>query len=117
VLRKACTQQTARKCTGGKAARKQLAAKAARKSAPAPGGVKNLTVTQLLLLHCERLALSKSTELLIRKFSFQRLVRDIAEDFETDLRFQNSAVMPLQEASEAHLVGLCKGNEFVRYPC
>merc|ERR1711936_979457 len=37
---------------------------------------------------------------------FQRLVREIAQDFETDLRFQSSAVMALQEAAEAYLVGL-----------
>ncbi|CAK8680678.1 unnamed protein product [Clavelina lepadiformis] len=35
-----------------------------------------------------------------------RLVREIAQDFKTDLRFQSSAVMALQEASEAYLVGL-----------
>ncbi|ROT68990.1 hypothetical protein C7M84_012845 [Penaeus vannamei] len=38
--------------------------------------------------------------------SFQRLVREIGQDFKTDLRFQSSAVMALQEASEAYLVGL-----------
>ena len=48
----------------------------------------------------------KSTELLIRKLPFQRLAREIAQDFKTDLRFQSSAVMALQEASEAYLVGL-----------
>ena len=48
----------------------------------------------------------KSTELLIRKLPFQRLVREIAQDFKTDLRFQSSAVMALQEASESYLVGL-----------
>ena len=48
----------------------------------------------------------KSTELLIRKLPFQRLVREIAQDFKTDLRFQSSAVFALQEASEAYLVGL-----------
>ncbi|GJU35688.1 Toll/interleukin-1 receptor domain-containing protein [Tanacetum coccineum] len=48
----------------------------------------------------------KSTELLIRKLSFQRLVREIAQDFKTDLRFQGSAVSALQEASEAYLVGV-----------
>ncbi|KAK3598645.1 hypothetical protein CHS0354_024367, partial [Potamilus streckersoni] len=35
-----------------------------------------------------------------------RLVREITQDFKTDLRFQSSAVMALQEASEAYLVGL-----------
>ncbi|CAI4220600.1 unnamed protein product [Auanema sp. JU1783] len=47
-----------------------------------------------------------NTELLIRKLPFQRLVRKIAEDFTTDLRFQSSAVISLQEAAEAYLVGL-----------
>ena len=45
-------------------------------------------------------------EILIRKLPFQRLVREIAQDFKTDLLFQSSAVMTLQEASEAYLVGL-----------
>uniref|UniRef100_A0A1A9UCN8 Core Histone H2A/H2B/H3 domain-containing protein n=1 Tax=Glossina austeni TaxID=7395 RepID=A0A1A9UCN8_GLOAU len=51
----------------------------------------------------------KSTELLIRKLPFQRLVREIAQDFKTDLRFQSSAVMAFQEASEACLVALFEG--------
>ena len=58
------------------------------------------------LPHCKILRYQKSTELLIRKLPFQRLVREIAQDFKTDLRFQSSAVMTLQEASEAYLVGL-----------
>ncbi|RHY35289.1 hypothetical protein DYB32_000247 [Aphanomyces invadans] len=91
------TKQTARKSTGGKAPRKQLATKAARKSAPATGGVKKP--------HRYRPG-TKSTELLIRKLPFQRLVREIAQDFKTDLRFQGSAVLALQEAAEAYLVGL-----------
>ncbi|KAG5840122.1 hypothetical protein ANANG_G00214220 [Anguilla anguilla] len=48
----------------------------------------------------------KSTELLIRKLPFQHLVREIAQDFKPDLRFQSSAVMALQEASEVYLGGL-----------
>ena len=48
----------------------------------------------------------KTTELLIRKKPFNRLVREIAQDFKTDLRFQAQAIMALQEAAEAYLVGL-----------
>ena len=48
----------------------------------------------------------KSTALLIRKLPFQRLVREIAQDFKTDLRFQSAAILCLQEAAEAYLVGL-----------
>ena len=48
----------------------------------------------------------KTTELLIRKLPFQRLVREIAQGIQSDLRFQSIAVMALQEAAEAYLVGL-----------
>ena len=48
----------------------------------------------------------KGTELLIRKLPFQRLVREISQDFKSDLRFQSAALGALQEASEAYLVGL-----------
>ncbi|CAI5518800.1 unnamed protein product [Closterium sp. Naga37s-1] len=101
------TKQTARKSTGGKAPRKQLATKAARKSAPATGGVKKphrYRPGTVALREIRKY--QKSTELLIRKLPFQRLVREIAQDFKTDLRFQSSAVMALQEAAEAYLVGL-----------
>uniref|UniRef100_A0A8C1NLN2 Core Histone H2A/H2B/H3 domain-containing protein n=1 Tax=Cyprinus carpio TaxID=7962 RepID=A0A8C1NLN2_CYPCA len=54
----------------------------------------------------ERNRYQKSNKLLIRKLPFQRLVREIAQDFKTDLRFQSSTVMALQEASEGYLVGL-----------
>ena len=47
-----------------------------------------------------------STALLIRKLPFQRLVREIAQDFKTDLRFQSAAILCLQEAAEAYLVRL-----------
>ena len=48
----------------------------------------------------------KTTDLLIRKLPFQCVVREIAQDIKTDLRFQSSAIMALQEAAEAYLVGL-----------
>ena len=51
----------------------------------------------------------RSTELLIRKLPFQRLVREIAEEqvssrFPNGVRFQSGAVMALQEAAETYLV-------------
>jgi histone H3 len=110
-LNMARTKQTARKSTGGKAPRKQLATKAARKSAPSTGGVKKphrYRPGTVALREIRRY--QKSTELLIRKLPFQRLVREIAQDFKTDLRFQSSAIGALQEASEAYLVSLFEGN-------
>ncbi|GKG61425.1 histone H3.2, partial [Tanacetum coccineum] len=41
------------------------------------------------------------------------LVREIAQDFKTDLRFQSSAVAALQEASEAYLVGLFEDTKLI----
>ncbi|KAI3733245.1 hypothetical protein L1987_64465 [Smallanthus sonchifolius] len=86
---------------------KQLATKAARKSAPTTGGVKKphrYRPGTVALREIRKY--QKSTELLIRKLPFQRLVREIAQDFKTDLRFQSHAVLALQEAAEAYLVGL-----------
>lgn len=50
----------------------------------------------------------KSTELLIRKLPFQRLVREVMQELKPseDLRMQASALAALQEASEAYLVSL-----------
>lgn len=48
----------------------------------------------------------KSTELLIRRAPFQRLVREITRDFQADFRWQVQAVEALQEAAEAYLVGM-----------
>ena len=48
----------------------------------------------------------KSTDLLIMKLPFQRLVREIAQDLRADLRFQASALWALQESAEAYLVGI-----------
>jgi len=101
------TKQTARKSTGGKAPRKQLATKAARKSAPQTGGIKKphrYRPGTVALREIRKY--QKSTDLLIRKIPFQRLIKEIAQDYRADLRFQTTAVLALQEAAEAYLVGL-----------
>lgn len=46
----------------------------------------------------------KSTELLIRRAPFQRLVREIALTFKSDVRFKSAAIEAMQAASEAYLV-------------
>lgn len=50
----------------------------------------------------------KSTELLIPKLPFRRLVREIAQECMTQLYFYSSALMALQEAAEAYLIGVFK---------
>ena len=105
------TKQTARKqtsqVTAGKAPRKQVGNKAARKSAPSIGGIKKphrYRPGTVALREIRRY--QKSTELLLRKLPFQRLVREVAQEFKSDLRFQSSAVLALQEACESYLVSL-----------
>ncbi len=101
------TKLTARKCGGGKPRGKQLSTKAARRSAPTTSGVKKphrYRPGTVALRQIRRF--QKSTELLIRKLPFQRLVREIGLEFKEDLRFQSAAVGALQEAAEAYLVGL-----------
>ena len=100
------TKQTARKIVGGKAPRKQLATKVARKMSAGATAKKPHRFRPGTVALREIRRYQKTTELLIRKMPFQRLVREIAQDFKTDLRFQSSSVMALQEASEAYLVGL-----------
>ena len=101
------TKQTARKSTGGNYPRKHVATKAARRVPPATGGVKKphrYRPGTVALREIRRY--QKSTDLLIRKAPFQRLVREIAQDYKTDLRFQSTAVLALQEAAEAYLIGV-----------
>ena len=49
----------------------------------------------------------RNTELLLRKLPFSRLVREVQSYFyRREYRWQASAILALQEAAEAHLVGL-----------
>jgi histone H3 len=76
------TKQTARKSVGGKAPRKQLATKAARKNIPSYGGVKKphrFRPGTVALREIRKY--QKSTDLLLRKLPFQRLVREVSQDF------------------------------------
>ena len=114
-------KQTTRKSTGGKTARKltgdqlapgtsaprteldqKLSRKTVRKSTTIAkpkagvgrGGAKKIHGTTIPLREIRRY--QKSTELLIRKLPFQRLVREIAQDFKTDLWFQAASIGALQ---------------------
>jgi histone H3 len=93
----------------GKAPQKALATKTACRSAPVAGGVKKPHhycpgMVALCEIHRYQGLGKHATELLIRKAPFQRLVCEIAQDFKSDLRFQSTAVLALQEASEAYHV-------------
>ena len=93
--------------TGGKAPRKFLATKAARKMAPAVGGVKKPRRWRPGTVALREIRkYQKSTELLIKRAPFARLVREITRDFKSDMRWTSSALSAIQEASEHYLVGL-----------
>ena len=101
-------KQTARKqaSIGNKTYTRALS-KAARKSAPSMGGLKKphrFRPGTVALREIKRY--QKSTELLIKRLPFQRLVREIAQNYKSDLRFQASAVIALQEAAESYMVSL-----------
>ena len=94
------------------AARKGHVAAAVQKSAP-PKKPRRYRPGTVALREIRKY--QKSTDLLIRKLPFQRLVREIAQAMGQDnpsylsaggYRFQSSAFVALQEAAEAYLVGL-----------
>ena len=106
------TKQTPKKPTAGKkpSASSIKKAAAARKLAATTGGVKKphrYRPGTVALREIRRY--QKSTEFLIRKLPFQCVVREIALDFlpkDGGPRFTADAIMALQEAAEAYLVGL-----------
>lgn len=98
------TKQIPTRSVGGKAPRQQLAAKCPKVVAAPVKKPHRYRPGTVALREIRKY--QKSTNLLIRRLPFQRLVREIASGFKTDLRFQSSAIGALQEAAEAYLVGL-----------
>ena len=86
-----------RKSQGGKAPRKKLATKATRRPVN-PVRTHRFRPGTVALRQIRKY--QKSTELLIRKLPFQRLVREIGQQFKNDLRYQSNAILALQEAAE-----------------
>lgn len=102
------TKTTARKRQIGiKRPRKHVSSSKSRKGVKSMGGVKKPhrfrpgTVAIREIRKYQR-----STNLLIRKLPFQRLVKSLAGEVKSGLRFQSSAILALQEAVESYLVGL-----------
>ena len=50
--------------------------------------------------------LQRTCDLLLPLLPFQRLVREIALSFKSDLRFEREALLAIQEAAEAHIIGM-----------
>ena len=103
------TKQTASRSTGGKAPRGRYKTQHGRKmtsSSQYEGGerkpLRRFRPGTVSLRQIRKY--QKSTELLIRKLPFQRLVREVVQKIKPDLRFQSTAILALQEASESFLV-------------
>lgn len=109
------TKESSRK-SAGKVPRKGIATKgkksASKKAKKAAGSSGSSGVKKPFRFHPGTVALreirryQKGTELLLRKAPFQRLVREIALSGKEGLRFQSSAVLAMQEATESHMVNL-----------
>ena len=103
------TKQTAIRSTGGKAPRHQLANKAARvhKTKPAEVGIKKPHRFRRGTIALREIRKSQNTtDLLIRKKQFVRLVRKIAQDIGGGWRFRPNAISALQVASEDYITEL-----------
>jgi histone H3 len=121
------TKQTARKTVDGKTPRQQAIQKSARKTAPTTSGVKHAEKLERkphrfrpgTVALREIRKYQKSTDTLIRKLPFQRLVREIAADLAMkpqdadQWRFQYSAFEALQYASEAYIVSIFEDTNLV----
>ncbi|KAI1710013.1 core histone h2A/H2B/H3/H4 domain-containing protein [Ditylenchus destructor] len=94
-------EAVARKSAAFKAPRKLFAVKCASTELKKPRRYRPGTVALREIRRYQ-----KSTELLIRKSPFQRVVREIAQDYQPDIRFQTSSVMALQESAEMYLTSL-----------
>jgi histone H3 len=103
------TKQTARKSTGGKAPRKQLATKAARKSATEDQSQsakkpQKFRVGTVALREIRKY--QKSSELLLRKEPFRRMVRFISMGMNKDIRFQRRSIDAIQENLESFITSV-----------
>mmetsp|Transcript_56565 Transcript_56565/g.89643 ORF Transcript_56565/g.89643 Transcript_56565/m.89643 type:complete len:144 (-) Transcript_56565:69-500(-) len=93
-----------REVLGGKATRKDMAPSQADASIKKPHRYRPGVIALREIRKFQR-----STELLLRKLPFQRVVREIAQslqDSNDDVKFQSQAIVALQEAAEAFLVGM-----------
>lgn len=104
------TKQTSIKHLGFKTPKNHLSIKEKRKSVNEASSVKKVKKNRYkpgTVALREIRKYQSSTELLIRKLPFQRLVREIAQQVgNKELRFQTSALLALHEAAEAYLVSL-----------
>ena len=94
--------------TSSKETRRNVPSKAPKKTAVTGGVKKPYCYCPRTFALCEIRRFQKSTDLLIRKLPFQRLIGEVIQDCRINLCFQSIAIMPLQEAAGACCIGLFK---------
>jgi histone H3 len=93
--------------SSSKTGSKAKGSKSHKKTAPAEGGMKGkrrFRPGTVALREIKRY--QKETRLLIQRAPFQRFIRAICDGIDHELRFQSQALIAVQEAAEAYLVGL-----------
>ena len=102
---------------GGKQPRKHLAHKVLKKRNPLTGGFKKPHRYQSGMVALREIRhYQRSTEILIKKTPFQKLIREISQEYwicpdspgtpSVQVHFQSTAIAALQEAAENFIVGL-----------
>ncbi len=118
------TKQTARGSSGGKTPRKTIATKAHSKGAKkktrrftskkragkkgegAPGIKRTGRFRPGTVALRDMKKYMKTTDLLLRRAPFQRLVREVTQGWNDDVRFAAAALLALQEATEGYMIKL-----------
>ena len=103
------TKHIAAKSTGGKARREALARLVASKTQPQTGDAHRRRFRPGIVALLEIRKLQESTDLLIRKLPFQKLVREVVQGFKGDKRFQAGAIEALQHPVEPFLAFFWRG--------
>ena len=83
--------------------------KARKKTAAAEGGIKEKRKFRFrpgTVAIREIKRYQKATNFMLAKAPFQRFIRAICEGIDSQLRFQSTALLALQEAAESYLTGL-----------
>ena len=93
------TKQTAR-------AKKSVSAKKTKSAGAGSGSKKARRWRPGTVALREVRKLQKGTGLLVQKAPFQRLVRQLSQQHKQELRFQSSAILAIQEATEAFVVSV-----------
>ena len=109
------TRQTAARSTGGRCPTKKSIAAKRRKSYPKrTGGIRKphrLRPGTRALREIRKY--QKSTSNLIPKVAFQRVVKEISQTLNNEIRFQSTAVLALQCAAESYLTALLEDTQLL----